>query len=144
MTKAGVTGLPAGEAASSFPEIAWSGPNSPTDWRANGGGRAFNGVQNTFTLQDNLQWTRGKHSVTLGAQMQWLQANEKARTYGSLAVWNYSNGQTAGFGPTGTLLTTRGCVCKLSSRSRKQRQRRSGFRCRHGRPLSRFLLVGAG
>jgi hypothetical protein len=108
MTKAGVTGLPAGEAASSFPEIAWSGPNSPTDWRANGGARAFNDVQNTFTLQDNLQWTRGRHAVTLGAQMQWLQANEKARTYGSLAVWNYSNGQTAGFGPTGTLLTTTG------------------------------------
>jgi hypothetical protein len=40
--------------------------------------------------------------------MQWLQANEKARAYGSLAVWNYSNGQTAGFSPTGTLLTTTG------------------------------------
>jgi hypothetical protein len=34
MTKAGVTGLPAGEAASSFPEVAWSGPNSPTEWRS--------------------------------------------------------------------------------------------------------------
>ena len=108
MTKAGVRGLPPGEAASSFPEISFTGPNAPDGWRANGGGRAFNDVQNTFTLQDNLQWTRGKHAVTLGFQMQWLQANEKARTYGSLATWTFSNGQTAGFGPTGTLLTTTG------------------------------------
>ena len=33
MNKAGVSGLPAGEAASSFPEIAWGGPNVPTGWR---------------------------------------------------------------------------------------------------------------
>jgi len=31
--KAGLTGLPAGEAASSFPEISWSGPNPPDGWR---------------------------------------------------------------------------------------------------------------
>lgn len=107
-TKARLTGLPAGEAASSFPEISWTGPNPPDAWRANGGGRAFNDVSNTFTLQDGLQWTRGKHAITFGFQVQWLQINEKQRTYGSLATWNFSNNQTAGFTATGTLNTSTG------------------------------------
>ena len=106
--KAGLTGLPAGEAAGAFPEISWSGPNSPDGWRANGGARAFNDISNTFTLQDNVQWTHGKHAITLGFQIQWLQINEKQRTYGSLATWNFSNLQTAGFNSGGTLLATTG------------------------------------
>src|SRR5579884_1418929 len=105
--KAGLKGLPPGEAASSFPEIAWGGPNAPTGWRGTNS-RAFNEALNTFTLQDNVQWTHGRHAVTFGFQLQRLQANEKTRTYGSLATWNFSNNQTAGFGPTGTLQTTTG------------------------------------
>ena len=105
--KAGLTGLPPGEAAAAFPEISWGGPNPPDGWRGTNS-RAFNDVSNTFTLQDNLQWTRGKHAVTAGFQIQWLQINEKQRTYGSLATWNFSNAQTAGFSPAGTLLTTTG------------------------------------
>ena len=106
-TKAGITGLPPGEAASSFPEISWSGPNSPDGWRGTNS-RAFNDVSNTFTLQDNVQWTHGKHAFTFGGQVAWLQINEKQRTYGSLATWNFSNTQTAAFGPTGTLQTATG------------------------------------
>ncbi len=106
-TKAGLKGLPPGEAASSFPEISWSGPNAPAGWRGTNS-RAFTEVLNTFTLQDNVQWTHGRHSVTLGFQVQWLQANEFTRTYGSLATWNFSNTQTAGFNSAGTLQTTTG------------------------------------
>lgn len=105
--KAGLTGLPPGEAASAFPEIGWSGAESPDAWRGTNS-RAFNDVQNTFTLQDNLQWTRGKHSLIFGAQIQWLQANEKEHTYGSLATWNFSNNTTAGFNSAGTLQTSQG------------------------------------
>ena len=107
MNKAGVSGLPTGEAASSFPEITFSGPNSITGWRGTNA-RAFTEAINDFTLQDNVQWTRGKHSVTFGVQMQWNQANEKTDAYGSLATWNFSNTQTAGFSPTGTLMTSTG------------------------------------
>jgi hypothetical protein len=107
MTKAGVKGLPAGEAASSFPEIAFGGPNPITGWRGTNA-RAFTEAINTFTLQDNVQWTRGKHSVTFGVQVQWNQANEKTNAYGSLATWNFSNNQTAGFDAKGTLQTTTG------------------------------------
>jgi hypothetical protein len=106
--KAGLKGLPPGEAASSFIEVAWAGPNPPDAWRSAGGGRAFNDVSNTFTLQDGVQWTRGKHALTIGGQIQWLQINEKQRTYGSLATWNFSNNQTAGFTAAGTLNTATG------------------------------------
>ncbi len=106
-TNAGLTGLPVGSAASSFPQVTFSGPESPDAWRGTNA-QAFNDVDNTFTLQDNVQWTHGKHSFIFGVQMQWLQANEKERTYGSLATWTFGNGQTAGFSPTGTFLGTTG------------------------------------
>lgn len=107
MTKAGVKGLPPGEAASSFPEVAFGGPNAPSGWRGTNS-RAFVEALNNFTWQDNVQWTYGKHSVTIGAQIQWLQANERTNAYGSLATWNFSNTQTAGFDARGTLLATTG------------------------------------
>jgi hypothetical protein len=107
MNKAGVKGLPAGEAASSFPEIAWGGPNVPTGWRGTNS-RGFIEALNDYAMQDNVQWTHGKHALTFGFQVQWLQANERTDAYGSLATWNMSNTQTAGFNAAGTLQTTTG------------------------------------
>src|SRR5262249_38918593 len=57
---------------------------------------------------DNLTWTHGRHTTTFGLQAQRMDADERERTYGSLATFGFSNVQTAGFGPTGTLLTTTG------------------------------------
>lgn len=105
--KAGLTGLPPGEADSSFPEIVFAGPNAPTGWRGTNS-RAFLDLTNTFTLQDNLQWTVGKHSVTFGGEIQWSQINGKERLLGSLATWNFDNRQTAGFNAAGTLQSTQG------------------------------------
>jgi len=105
--KAGVTGLPAGEAASAFLEISWTRPNVPDGWRGTNA-RAFTEALNNSSAQDNVQWTRGKHSVTLGFQVSFLQANELTDAYGSLATWNFSNNQTAGFNTAGTLVTTTG------------------------------------
>ena len=100
--KAGLRGLPSGEADSSFPEVAFLGPNAPTQWRGTDA-RAFTEYLNNYTLQNNLSWTRGKHAVTFGLQAQRMDADERERTYGSLATFGFSNVQTAGFGPTGTL-----------------------------------------
>lgn len=107
LNKAGIKGLPAGEAASSFPEVSWTGPNVPTGWRGTNS-RGFIEALNNYTMQDNVQWTHGRHAVTVGAQMLWLQANERSNAYGSLATWNFSNTQTAGFNGAGTLQTTQG------------------------------------
>jgi len=105
--KAGLRGLPPGEADSSFPEIAFAGPNAPTQWRGTDA-RAFTEYLNNYTVQDNLNWTHGKHATTFGAQAQRMDADERERTYGSLATFGFSNVQTAGFNAAGTLLTTTG------------------------------------
>jgi hypothetical protein len=105
--KAGLKGLPAGEADSSFPEVSFAGPNAPTMWRGTDA-RAFTEYLNNYTLQDNLNWTRGKHAMTFGFQGQRMDANERERTYGSLATFGFSNVQTAGFSSTGTLMTATG------------------------------------
>lgn len=59
-------------------------------------------------MQDNLNWTHGKHATTFGLQAQRMDANERERTYGSLATFGFSNVQTAGFNAAGTLLATSG------------------------------------
>ena len=46
--------------------------------------------------------------MTFGFQAQRMDANERERTYGSLATFGFSNVQTAGFNATGTLMTTTG------------------------------------
>jgi hypothetical protein len=107
MNKAGVKGLPSGEAASSFPEVTFAGPNPVTGWRGTNS-RAFTEAINNFTWQDNVQWTHGRHAVTLGLQVQRLQANELTNAYGSLATWAFSNTQTEGFNAAGTAVTTTG------------------------------------
>src|SRR5437667_4582931 len=52
-TKAGLRGLPRGEADSAFPEISFAGPNAPTQWRGTDA-RAFTEYLNNYTLQDHL------------------------------------------------------------------------------------------
>ena len=101
-TQAGLRGLPPGEADSAFPEIAFLGPNPPTQWRGTDA-RAFTEYLNNYTIQNNLQATLGRHAITFGFQGQRLEAEERERTYGSLATFGFSNVQTAGFGATGTL-----------------------------------------
>jgi hypothetical protein len=105
--KAGLTGLPGGEANSSFPEVAFAGPNAPTQWRGTDA-RAFTEYLNNYTFQDNVTSTHGKHAMTLGLQAQRMDAAESERTYGSNATFGFSNLQTAGFSSNGTLLTTTG------------------------------------
>jgi hypothetical protein len=106
-TKAGLLGLPAGEADSSFPEVAFAGPNGPTQWRGTDA-RAFSEDLNNYTFQDNLNWTHGKHAMTFGVQAQRLDEHELERTYGSQVTFGFSNAQTAGFNAAGTLQTTTG------------------------------------
>ena len=105
--KAGLRGLPAGEADSSFPEISFAGPNAITQWRGTDA-RAFTEYLNNYTVQDNLNWSRGRHTMTFGFQAQRMDADERERTYGSLATFGFSNSQTAGFNAAGTLQPTTG------------------------------------
>ncbi|HZQ45077.1 MAG TPA: TonB-dependent receptor [Acidobacteriaceae bacterium] len=100
----GITGLPAGEGASSFPKTAFSSNTPYTSWNTTG---SYVQDYNTYTLVDNLQWTHGKHSFTFGAQIQWLQANYIHSTGGSSPISiSYAQGQTGQYTANSTALTT--------------------------------------
>jgi hypothetical protein len=106
--KAGLTGLPAGQASWAFPQVTFSGPNSPLAW---GGGRTLANTDAvmSFTMQDNVQWVHGRHSVTGGFEFVANQDNYEGSAGGSgQTTFAFANTQTAGFSPTGTLLTSTG------------------------------------
>src|SRR5262245_6741526 len=101
--KAGLTGLPTnGFAGSAFPTINFNGVNAPSNW----GGAPFDEAQTNYVIQDNLQWVHGKHVLGFGAQIQFTQNNDARPSNGSSASFSFSNNDTAGFSPTGTLLAT--------------------------------------
>jgi hypothetical protein len=106
-TKAGLTGLPPGGASDVFPTINFGGTNAPIGW-AGTNAVAFDEAQNSYTFQDNVQWVKGSHAITFGFQHQRLQDNNVNPDTGTRATFSFSNNETAGFSPTGTLLTTTG------------------------------------
>lgn len=103
-TKAGLTGLPAGLETQAFPDMTFNGNNAPISWLGTNS-HVYNEAQNTFDLQNNVLWVKGKHSLTLGFQYQALQDNE---TFAQAAGFTFSNNETAQFNPSGTLLSSTG------------------------------------
>jgi len=76
----GIGNLPPGQSSDNFPGSAFAAttafPVGQSPWTENGASDAtHNVVPNAYTLVDNLQWTKGKHSMTFGLQTQWLQDN---------------------------------------------------------------------
>jgi hypothetical protein len=70
------SGVPAdGQAVTEFPTSIFGGSNAQTEW---GGQTGLTPVTNTtvtetYTAVDNLFWSRGKHNLTFGIQIQWLE-----------------------------------------------------------------------
>ena len=102
---AGLKGLPPrGHAPDAFPTINFSGNNAPSNW----GGGPFDEAQNNYVLQDNLQWVRGKHVLSFGFQLQFMQNNDARPSSGTGATFSFSNVPTAGFAANGTIINTTG------------------------------------
>ena len=121
--KAGITGLPPASPARPCPTsispatmrpISWAGTNAHVNTEA----------ANTFDIQNNVLWTKGKHFITVGFQFQALQDNFNNPLTGTLASFSFSNNETANFSPTGTLLTHhRTVLCELPAGPGGQQQR---------------------
>lgn len=102
-TAAGINNLPKGNASDSMPQVKFvqnSGSNitAPTNW----GSKSNTGpvATNTYTIIDNLQWIKGRHNFTFGAQVQWLETN--AASYGGTSdtlSLSYSTLGTGNFAP---------------------------------------------
>lgn len=106
-TAQGLTGLPAGAASTAFPIVTFSGTNAPTNW---GGAGPNITLAENYSLVDNVQWVKGKHTLTMGAQVAWLLYNVINATGGStpLTLANTAT-TTAGIDPkTNTLLPNTG------------------------------------
>ena len=102
---AGLRGLPQnGYAPDAFPQISFSGNNSPSNW----GGAPFDEAQNNYVLQDSLQWVRGKHVISFGGEIKYMQNNDARPSRGAGASFNFSNNATAGFNAAGSLVATTG------------------------------------
>jgi hypothetical protein len=106
-TKAGLTGLPAGIANTAFPDINFSGNNLPVSWAGTNSHVNTEG-QTTFTVQDNLLWTKGRHQLTFGYQWQALQDNYNNPLTGTLASFSFSPNETSNFNSSAALVTTTG------------------------------------
>jgi hypothetical protein len=91
----GITGLPAGQAAGGFPTVTFAGTAAPTNWS---GAQQNITIAENYTLVDNVQWNKGKHSLTLGGQIAWLLYQVTPDTGGSsfLTIANAVS-ETAGF-----------------------------------------------
>ena len=79
-TTMGLSGLPAGPAQQAFPITTFSGVNAPTNWAGTSPGVT---IAQNYTMLDNLQWVKGKHTITVGAQIAWLDYNVLSATGGS-------------------------------------------------------------
>ena len=106
-TKAGITGLPPGIASSAMPDVNFAGTNPPISW-AGTNAHVNTEAANTYDVQNNILWTKGKHFITVGFQYQALQDNYNNPLTGTLASFSFSNNETANFSSTGTLVSTTG------------------------------------
>jgi hypothetical protein len=102
----GITGLPAGQAQMAFPITTFAGTDAPTNWA---GTTAGYGISNSYDLIDNLQWIKGKHSITFGIDMDWIQYNYNTALSGT-SPETLSNAvtETAGFTNATTLAPSTG------------------------------------
>ena len=140
--KAGLKGLPPSVVHLTFPDINFTGTNSPGGWQGTNA-HFFNEAANTFTAQDNVMWVKGRHSMVFGFQYQALQDNE------NFALVRQSSTSTArrpqGYNATGSLLTTTGNAYASYLLGRGQQQRRQPERHRRDRrPLQDLCRVYPG
>jgi hypothetical protein len=119
---------PEGQAVTEFPTSIFGGSNAQTEW---GGQSGLTPVTNTtvtenYTAVDNLFWNRGRHNLTFGIQVQWLQyqsssfdgptsnltlnwgtnetAQESGSTYATNTGYSYASFLLGAVGSTGITL----------------------------------------
>jgi hypothetical protein len=102
--KAGLTGLAPGQAADTFPPVSFGGPNSPTMWHSNLYTESFSSLPQAYTVQDNLQWMHGKHSLTVGAEFAFYQEADAVPSGGGAdGGFSFSNLETGNVLPSGAI-----------------------------------------
>ena len=96
---AGLTNLPTGQASDAAPRFGFSGPNAPASLggTANSNNQGNSEYGTSYVLLDSMQYVHGRHSMSWGAQYQWLNDNDTSLTGGTYLNLNFSNNETATF-----------------------------------------------
>jgi hypothetical protein len=111
-TAMGISNLPAGQASTEFPGAAFgtTGPASEyyTSWTGNSTSSSTQKVSpNNYALTDNMQWLKGKHSLTFGFSYLWEEINSaNPATYSTELYLNYNGYSTANFASGSSALST--------------------------------------
>ena len=102
----GITGLPAGQASSSFPGVEFGGKTGPypNEWANQD---SYLSVSRDFNFVDNVLYTRGRHSFTFGDMTQWIQDTQDNPLTGNTPITlNYVAGSTAALAGNGQTANT--------------------------------------
>ena len=108
----GISNLPSGQASTVFPGASFGTTakfSTPlTGWTMNTTASATQTVTpNNFALTDNVQWVKGKHSLTFGFTHQWEEINSAGpTTYSSPLFLAYNAFSTANFVAGSNALST--------------------------------------
>ncbi len=101
LSASGITGLPAGQASMNAANTAFGGNNAQTAWVGNT--PTTTSVSETYTIVDNVQYLKGKHSMNIGGQLQWLEDNSSTADGPSTPTpMNWSTNETASITNNGT------------------------------------------
>lgn len=92
----GIGGLPPGQASDTFPNVKFSGGvDTPLTWTSRNG---YTQAQNTYDILDNMQWSHGRHTITFGGIVEWINNNgSNFNTSTPPLGLNESNSSTSGY-----------------------------------------------
>jgi hypothetical protein len=113
-TAFGITNLPAGQAATEFPGATFGTTaafgTAYTGWTSNGASTTTQQVNpNTYAVLDNVQWVKGKHSLSFGFSYLWEEINSAAPIGFSTELFlNYNGYSTANFAANSNALSAGG------------------------------------
>ena len=111
-TTLGITNLPLGQGGQEFPgaafgtTAAYGAAAIQTGWTTNSNSISTQlTTPNNYAITDNVQWLRGKHSLTFGLTYQWQEINNaNPATYSGVLDLTYNAFSTANF--SGSALST--------------------------------------
>ncbi|MDE1162260.1 MAG: TonB-dependent receptor [Acidobacteriaceae bacterium] len=106
-TALGIGNLPQGLAGNTTPAASFSGGiNTPEAFAAP---TQYHEAVNTYTLADDLTWSKGHHNFTFGGNFQFLQFNQSAADSPSKPMnFAFTNTSTGGFDTDGNIDTASG------------------------------------
>ena len=95
-TTAGISNLPQGQASDQFPGVSFSGSNADTNWSQPD--ITSKTVSHTYDIVDNVNWLVGRHSLTIGIELQDLMENASTNnSYSSPITYAFSQNDTSNF-----------------------------------------------